>query len=59
MVGGSELRQPIFVSEVVPNSIPAQEGLKVGDQVSIGNPFDRFYWSYSFDTDTINQRHQM
>ena len=34
VVGGWELRQPIFVSEIVPSSIPAQEGLKVGDQVS-------------------------
>ncbi|XP_019851253.1 PREDICTED: rap guanine nucleotide exchange factor 6-like isoform X2 [Amphimedon queenslandica] len=33
VVGGWELRQPIFVSEIVPNSIPAQEGLKVGDQI--------------------------
>ena len=32
-MGGWELRQPIFVSDVKADSQPAAQGLKVGDQV--------------------------
>ena len=35
VVGGWELTQPVFVSEVVPNSKPAEAGLKKGDEVYI------------------------
>ena len=34
MVGGWEVGHAIFVSEVTPDSKPAQVGLSVGDQVS-------------------------